>query len=1015
MRDISVNGLAEIATKLGTEPVIIIEVQWSEGGSVKRYGDVDDPDNNVIGNIQEVAGLDNVITISGVSSGTDGESAQLSVTLSDVEGSLKNILDSTDVHKQPVWVYQWFPNLDFSDRFLLFKGQVSSPIEWHEGDRTVRFDIINQIEDAEVGFSAEEANIDYVPEELIGETWPLVFGTCINVPALRIRTPFKGILRTGFGIHDFTIACKLDQINKMCCPLVFAGWRSEKSPAPPYSVQLIATYQEEPGCKCRRLAQIQTWEAELTLQRSYEFGTIEIVDGEIFPQNQNVTLDICGAIVRGRFSGNTFTVSSYTHPKASELTCPETKNRLACSTRETPASQGGNSLGNGFYNARDDLNDFKVTLNAECGNTDNRNNLGWDYLATFPTADFFWAEPGCEVFLVGDEEIVYVANILPSTILRVAAYRTFDSGVRELVTVPATLYTTRISDFTEYMVTEVVFDGLLSRRGEGWEDEIYISQTSSIGPNTVDILEWLIGKYTDFSTDAANFADVKTKIDKYPSHFPLLERRNVLDVLREIAFQARCALYLRNDKFTLRYLSEEPSADFTIGEDDVMPESMIMTHTETEELVTKFVAEWKYDHALEEPNKVILRYNVKRYGTQERKFDFFIYNILELVEKSATFWLIRMANTWRKLKLRTPITKLQAEVFDVADVTLPDFSSSTIKCLVEKATYNSDEHVVDFEFWTPVRSGETEPFIFAWPSQIDINYIWPTIEDQNAGLAGGSGPNVDVTAPSLHPLTRPGAFKGANLKKRNCDDIKNSYSGDILGKCRTDHGDKKPSDLDDETPGVDVPGDGETDIPTSKNPTGGASIGTIITNEKALEDEADKTQQTIRNELSNDGSEGNESGNPPDDPTSQLPCPEDNGDETPDCTVRCEWFEQTITKVVMGGITTECGVTGVPLDADDHGKKTLYFNSLQAALAACQAIQDSLPDVFSFINCERYPISGTIQVPFIDQNNWSLMGCEEPEPEDLQAIGYCSDEDSSEEGSTDLANDALSAGLGAGS
>lgn len=995
MRTMTANALAEIAKQFGTEPVTIIEVQWTENGSIQRYGDVADTDNKVLGNIREVTGLDNVITISGVTQGTTGESAQIGIVLSDVSGKLKNILDQNDIHKQPAWVYQWFPNLDYSDRFLLFKGQISSPIEWDEGDRTVSFDIINQLEDAEVGFSAEEGDIEYLPEDLIGVAWPLVFGTCIHVPALRLRTPYKGILRTGFGVKDFTIAAKLDQIQKMCCPLTFAGWRAIRSPAPPFSVDLQAQWVEEPGCKCRRLAQINQWSAELALQSTYELSELEIIDGDIFPQNQNIVLDICGAKVYGQMSGTTFSVSKYVHPKASELIVPPIKNFLGCEVRSNPQSEGGTSLGGGFYGSRDADNTYPISVNPECvdNTTQERNNIGWDYLSTFPTADFFWAEPGCEAFLVGDEEIVYVANILPSTILRVAAYRTFENGVRELVTVPATLYTSRISDFNGYMVTEIVFNQLLSRRAEGWEDEIYISQTSSVGPNTVDILEWLITKYTNFSIDSTSFDDVRTKIDNYPSHFPILERRNILDVLREIAFQARCALYLRNDEFTIRYLSEEPSSNFTLDEGDVLPKSLILSHTETEELVTKFVAEWKYDYALETPNKVILRYNVKRYGTQEQKFDFYIYNILELVEKSATFWLIRMANTWRKLRLSTPITKLQAEVFDVASVSLNDFSPSTIKCLVEKASYNSENQQIDFELWAPVRSGEQEQFVFAWPSQIDVSYLWPSVEDQNNGLAGGSGPNVDVQAPALHPLAKPGAFTGATLQKSSCDQIKNSYSGDIIGKCRTDHGDKQPSDIDDEKPTVSVPGQGETDIPTSKNPTGDATYGTTRINEDTIKDEAEHAQETIRTELAGDGAEGNESGVPPDDPYSQLPCTPSDSDP---CTVSINWNEVLIEQVVNDedGFTSEPGAQGQRIVWSNLGTKTLIVNSLSGAESIVESINSQIPVGDTWTVGQIYPDPPGAQIPGEDRDQFILSGCEEPD--DVEILSLCPEGEGSE-------------------
>ena len=979
MRTISAAGLAELAKNLGTEPVVIIDIQWTEGGSIERYGDIEDLVNRVSGTIQSVDGLDNVITITGVTQGTTGESAQLSVTLSDIDGSIKNVLDQNDIHKRPCWVYQWFPSLDFSDRFLLFKGQISSPIEWHEGDRTIRFDIINQIEDAEVGFSAEEADIAYVREELIGKAWPLVFGTCIHVPALRMRTPFKGILQTGFGVHDFTIAAKLDQINHMCCPLVFAGYRTERSAAPPFSVKVIAQWIEEPGCKCRRLAQIETWEDSIALQSSYQYSSLTIIGGNIFPQGEVITLDICGAKVTGTFSGDIFTATKFEHPKANEFTIPPTKSWLGCGVRELPESEGGIKLGGGFYSSRDQVTNKDITLNPSCvgiGPSD-RNDLGWDYLATFPTADFFWAEPGCEVFLDGEEDLVYVVNILPSTILRVAAYRTFESGVRQLVTVPAALYTSRLSDFSPYSVTEIVFSELLSRRDEGWEDEIFVSQTSTVGPNTVDILEWLITTYTSFTTDAASFASVKTAIDNYPSSFPILDRRNVLEVLRDIAFQARCALYLRNDEFTIRYLSDEPSSDFNISETDIHPKSLVLTHTETEELVTKFVATWQEDYALEEPNTVILRYNIKRYGTQEQEFDFFIYNIQELVEKSATFWLIRMANTWRKLKFKTPITKLQSEVFDVASVTLPDFSPNTIKCIVEKASYDSLNHEIEFELWTPVRSGSTSEFIFAWPANIDINYLWPTLEDRAAGNAGGNGPNVDVQAPASHPLNKPP--QNISIDYSNCEKMKSRWGNDIVGACRTDHGDFAPSDLDDVKPTKKVPGQGETDIPTSKNPTGSPTISTIINNEHYAEDEADKTDSTVRGEQGGDGTDGTESGLPPDD-LSALPC-----DNTGACTVTITYFWVRVDSVLIDGLANNTPGTEGPVVATTIlANRSVAYNSLVAAQEGFNTLKSAGigPGSIATVG-DQLPFTASVN---LNSSRWTV-DCEEPESPGI--VSFC--------------------------
>ncbi len=979
MRSLSVAALAKVAQTLGTEPVVVIEVQWSEEGSIYTYGDIDSPEVN--GKILELSGLDNVITITGVSQATTGDSQGLNFVLDDTDGHIKSILDTHDIHKRPVWVYQWFPDLPFADKFLLFKGEVSSPIEWNEGDRSVRFDVVNKIEDAEIGFSIEEGNFPFAPDDLIGKPWPLVFGTCIHVPALRVVEPFQGILQTGFGVHDFTLQGKLNQLEKMCCPLVFSHQQyifSGSNQVGVPNATLTNIYRPEPGCVCKiRNTRIE-WLAELALQRSYEYPEIEIIRGEIFPQGTTITLDICGARVQGRFDGTaenpstTFLVDGYIHPKASDYTIPPVVNYNCIhvtspdwggpvSTPPTPPS---------------------TTVNCDAPDMDqDRAELGWDYLATFPDADFFWAEPGCKVFLVQTEEIIYIANLLPSDILRVAAYRTFDTGTRVLTTVPSSLYTTRIVDYNGYMVTEVVFSRLLSRRGEGWEDDIYISQESSVGPNTVDILEWLIEKYTTFSIDATSFNDVRTKIDNYPSSFPLLERRNILEVLREIAFQARCALILRNDEFKIIYLSEEPDSSFTIDEDDVIANSFILSHTQTEDLVTKFVADWKIDYATDKKNRVILRYNVRRYGTQEQTFDFYIYNILELVQKSATFWLIRMANTWRRLKLSTPLTKLAVEVFDIGTVDLPDFASVPVKCIVEQATYNSNTHEIDFEMWTPVRSGEQTPYDFAWPALIDVSLLWPEKEDLLVGNAGGSGPNVDVEAPDGHVLgpTPPEDF---NVTFEDLTCTPNEYSNDILGKCRKDHGDKKPTDLDDQKPGVKAPGQGEPEVPETKNPIGDKPR--VI---KEMLAQNAKNEADNKNNAAANGANG--ANPPPSDPgDGQEEGPYDNLPEEPEdptCQVYVQYREYTTVNSVIQGfsiVTTpgESGPIASSPPASGDNLVRMWFDSLASATAVYEYIV-SQQHVDGTVG-EPHIIAGTVALGYA---NWT-EDCEEPENATLTAI-----------------------------
>ena len=133
MRTITPAAQAFLDQKLGTELVFIIEVQWTEGG--QRHAYADRQIGTIPGRILDIGGLDDVINVS-----ADSTFRQISVVLDDTDGSIKGIIDAHDIHKRPCWIYQTFDGLDVADKVLLFRGQVSSPIEWGEGDRTIRFD-----------------------------------------------------------------------------------------------------------------------------------------------------------------------------------------------------------------------------------------------------------------------------------------------------------------------------------------------------------------------------------------------------------------------------------------------------------------------------------------------------------------------------------------------------------------------------------------------------------------------------------------------------------------------------------------------------------------------------------------------------------------------------------------------------------------------------------------------------------------------------------------------------------
>jgi hypothetical protein len=346
MRNISAPSLAKLTTNLGTEPIFIIEIQWVDNGPRVSYADRDVA-AGINGKILQVSGLDAVVQVSGGS-----QSEQISITLDDTNGSIKAIMDSADIHKRPCWVYQWFDGIDVADKFLIFKGVLNSPIVWDEGARTISFDVISKIEDVEVGFSIEEGDFIDPPEELIGRPWPLCFGTVINVPALKASSIHRGILATGTGIRDFTLARRLRLAEAIICPQNFAGYRARSTGNTYGSIIIEPVYLTDQGCVKSKCEAIELLKLQQTEQAAYEYSPVRIFGGEKFPQNTTITLNIGGGKFTGSFSGDIFTITARMHPDndgAGNVIKNETQNTIEsiCGTNTPPAGSQEDLLTNG--------------------------------------------------------------------------------------------------------------------------------------------------------------------------------------------------------------------------------------------------------------------------------------------------------------------------------------------------------------------------------------------------------------------------------------------------------------------------------------------------------------------------------------------------------------------------------------------------------------------------------------------------------------------------------------------
>lgn len=945
-------ALTKVQTALGTEPLLIVEVDWT--AATFSYADKDFLGS--AGKILDLSGLDAIIKL-----GSSGSSGSLTVTLDDTDGTIKAILNTDDIHKRPVRVYQTYEGLVDGDKFLIFSGQVSSPIDWSEGDRTITFTIINEIEDNQLGFSPEESDADCVLAVAVGVPWPLAFGDVVRVPATKVTEACRGtsltrygqitipeleqlcslavslqqaetakLIADGFpGFTDANYATVIDNLtgatislNEFLGGLIFDSptqegdlrtyvdvckeierWRVffqenlakfqdaeqrlvplESTPGKPavtgfqffgvkinpnpsqfafigaittgfdfgqqekagYRVgvripKFAVTFREAVPAIVGAVEQAQLalaafidanwvyttqeqWDQDLALNETLaelqaelntalgdstaasqfmslanvniaglntqklrlENDLLQIVlteiiveNGENFPQGGATEIVVNGMHFKGSFAGQVFTITQANTPAdisvgisravntnefllsdptiqlkgkycriQGGITFIENQDGARCFInpilyKQTGVSDDGAGLSHPIFeqkNLSGTISETSVFLSKQWLDL-TRNGDPVDVvtgLSQLRQRDYS-IEIGDDVYLADDFQEVYVANLIPSlAIHEVMAYRVLD-GVRKLLPIPSRYYTINLNEVIEGQnATTIRFSRPLTEFfGEAWEDKIFVSLTSSVGPNTVDIISHLVDTYTSLTKDAASFASVSAAIDLFPSSFAFLDRRGTLGAIEDIAWQARCAAFVKDDVIFLKYLAIEEAAIETVDESVADRQTFELTLTPTEDLITEFIAEWDSDYSAEKRNRVVLRNNIGKYGVIEEEFDFFIYNIQDLVIKSATFWIIRYSNTWKIAKFSTPLNMLRLETLDTIELDFgQDFiADQPVKGIVEGVSYDSSSFELSFEVQTSVRSGELQPYILTWPAGVDVDVEYPTPDDLFAGGA----------------------------------------------------------------------------------------------------------------------------------------------------------------------------------------------------------------------------------------------------------------------------------------
>lgn len=694
MRTISDASLAKLQLTAGLEPVIIVKIWWG-GTAATKYCDRKFETEGLLGKLLEIGGIEDIVDINGGSS-----SVSLSVSLDDSNGEIKNIYNTIDIHKVRVQVLQWFSDLPLGEAFAIFEGEISSPIVWSEGSRTLSFEVVTRLEDREVGFSAEEGQFAFLPASIIGQAWPVIFGRVAGVRILPLTEAPSAVLASGFGIVDEEI------------------WEAELA-------DLNAAMNE----------------AYLNAQAAYQAGIGSAIIAGAYkqfgslPDDPNLALQYDNAAQQYYAQANQFG-QEYLRLQAEYLAkSEEMQQQLALEYRVLPITQTNLPVGVpitveiGNYIASAVVVNQQIVLTSLTEKVDVNEKVGTNEYAFSDTTDeyqrnfrgqkFVWIDGGTQIRIFNFPRY-YIASVGHVEVLNVWARNKHGKAV-----VPAGWYIVDYKTYGTLQATRIVFPTPLTSQPGEWEDgDIEIDCVSAVGSNVVTIMRWVIARFCSLDVDDPSFNHVFSRVANYPANFALTERKNVVQFLQEVAFQSRCSIWINDRKFFLRYLPEALAPVDTITDDDVEVNTMVVTSTETEKLVTKFTALWRERQNQDTPNKIIFRNNIQKYGVLEEQYDFYIYNNQECVAKSAEFWMIRKSNTWKRIQFKALLHKLRIETFDPVefDFSEPFVSNGPITGIIEKAIYESDDNTITIEAWLPIRLGTMVEYRYAIPMEVQNIY-----------------------------------------------------------------------------------------------------------------------------------------------------------------------------------------------------------------------------------------------------------------------------------------------------
>lgn len=731
--------ILEINRETGAKPVVIIRVDWGNGLNVKFYADRDlnffdtgEPEDfwgvpwptewgQMPSGIEFVNIKGILLSISEIrtqwSDGNVGTTGSATITLDDDDESLRIMLNTETLLGVNVTIYQWFEGATpIAQLTKLLAGRASSPVSWDEAAHTLRFDVVPFLRSGQIGFVPSTTDLPNLDTDAVGIPWPVCFGKPKDVPAVLITRGPLGELRKDIDEDDTTFNIK-------------GGKKFPQNQEITLRIGQEVVFGKFTGTTSDPKEEFEVSENVFAYDTNINF----ILEKETIQNNgRNIDLFTDLSVVARTIDDNDFS-----NPATFLINNPnDTINvigMIAYFKRGTEVRHFATVTKQARF--RNDIN--KITCSRSLGILlDTPDKISF---AAFPRKGWDTVEPKKRVIKAGtpvhqkdSENGTFVANDLQSIkILRVAAKRKIKIGSTEnerevLTTLPNKWFTVNLANqdlISGRTVTTIKFDILPSFRDSSFTDEIFVSLESNVSNDPALQMPFILQNFSLLNFDESSFGAVNTQLQQTPMDWASLEVRDTLELVQEMAFQARGTLIHVVDRIKFRYLAAQSLGTLVnlllTDNTNIEENSIVLEHTPDADIKTQMTGKYKPTYFQENESQLIAQNNIDKYGVINEDIDYFAFQQRESVRVSLEFWIGFRSTVWRLIRLSTFLDALALEALDSILVVSDLLQIPTgVFLRAHEVDLNALEDRMTLLLWTPFSVGTNSSSVDAF---IDIS------------------------------------------------------------------------------------------------------------------------------------------------------------------------------------------------------------------------------------------------------------------------------------------------------